>query len=259
MKLIEPHLIELQEAKNLLENPGLAAKITNFLGIPFEKALDSLPKSWNNKIVKITHTAIKKSSEAALFTIKNEPGKATSNRWHKLAVATTGGVGGFFGFTGLAIEIPITTTIMMRSIADIARSQGESVNDVETKLACMEVLALGGKSKADDSTESGYYVTRALMARSMAEAAEFITKKGFVEEGAPILIKFIAKISSRYGIQISEKVAAQAVPVVGAIGGASLNTLFIDHFQDMAKGHFMVRKLERIHGKEYIEKMYNEI
>ena len=250
---------ELRMAKLLLENPGLAARITNFIGMPIEKAFEMLPKNWNEKVVKITHTAIKKSSEAALFTIKDQPGKKTSNRWHKLAVAATGGAGGFFGFAGLAVEIPISTTLMLRSIADIARSQGESLADVETKLECMQVLALGGKSEADDNADSGYYVTRALLTRSMTEAAEFIAKKGFIEEGAPVLVRFFANISSRFGLQISKKVAAQAVPVIGAISGAALNTIFLDHFQDMATGHFIVRKLERIHGKDTIEQLYRQL
>lgn len=253
----EKDMEELRFAKQLLDNPGLAARITNYIGMPIEKGFDMLPKNWNEKVVKITHAAIKKSSEAALFTVKDEPGKKTSNKLHKLAAALTGGVGGFFGFAGLAVEIPISTTLMLRSIADIARSQGESIKSVETKLACMQVLALGGKSEADDSAESGYYVTRALLTKSMAEAAEFIAKKGFIEEGAPVLVRFFAAISSRFGIQISKKVAAQAVPVVGALSGAALNAIFIDHFQDMAKGHFIIRKLERLHGQELIKELYN--
>ncbi|HZJ36620.1 MAG TPA: EcsC family protein [Gillisia sp.] len=250
---------ELQMAKRLLENPGLAARITNYIGMPIEKGFEMLPKNWNEKVVKITHTAIQKSSEAALFTVKDQPGKKTSNGWHKLAVAASGGVGGFFGFAGLAVEIPISTTLMLRSIADIARSQGESISNVDTKLECMQVLALGGESGSDDSTESGYYVTRALLTKSMTEAAEFIAKKGFVEEGAPVLVRFFANISSRFGIQVSEKAAAQAVPIIGAISGAALNTIFIDHFQDMATGHFIVRKLERNYGKEVIEELYRQI
>lgn len=255
-RIPEKDMEELRSAKQLLDNPGLAARITNYIGMPIEKGFEMLPKNWNEKVVKITHTAIKKSSEAALFTVKDEPGKRNSNKMHKLAVAVTGGVGGFFGFAGLAVEIPVSTTLMLRSIADIARSQGESIKSVETKLECMQVLALGGKSDADDSTESGYYVTRALLTKSMAEAAEFIARKGIIEEGAPVLVRFFAAISGRFGIQMSKKVAAQAVPVVGALSGAALNTIFIDHFQDMAKGHFMIRKLERLHGKELIKELY---
>jgi hypothetical protein len=258
-KLTEADRKELQLAKKLLENPGIAIKITNFIGIPIEKGIEKLPKKWSDKIGEITKTALLKASEAAIFTIKNKPGANSSNKWHKVGVAASGGVGGFFGIAALAIELPISTTIMLRSIAEIARSQGESITSTETKLACLEVFALGGKSKSDNSAESGYYAVRALLAKSISEAVEFIAKKGITEEGAPFLIKVIANISQRLGVQITEKVAAQAIPAIGAAGGALINTIFINHFQDMAKGHFIVRKLERAYGKEIIKKLYEEL
>lgn len=250
---------ELQLAKNLLENPGIAVKITSIIGMPVEKGIEKLPKNWSDKIGEVTKMALLKASEAAIFTMKDIPGEESSNKWHKLGVAVSGGVAGFFGIAALAIELPISTTIMLRSIIEIARSQGESITSTETKLACLEVFALGGNSKSDNSAESGYYAVRTLVAKSISEAAEFIAEKGLAEEGAPILVKLIAIISQRFGIQITEKAAAQAIPAIGAAGGAIINTIFIDHFQDMAKGHFIVRKLERTYGKETVKKLYEEL
>ena len=250
---------ELQLAKNLLENPGIAAKITNVIGIPIEKGIEKLPKNWGEKIGEITKTALLRASEVAIFTIKDNPGEESSNKWHKLGVAASGSVGGFFGIAALAIELPISTTIMLRSIAEIARSHGESITSDKTKIACLEVFALGGNSKSDEATESGYYAVRTLLAKSVSETTKFIVEKGLTEEGAPILVKLIANISQRFGIQITEKAAAQAIPAIGAAGGAIINTIFIDHFQDMAKGHFIVRKLERVYGKEIIKNLYEEL
>jgi hypothetical protein len=249
---------ELKLAKSLLENPGMAIKITNMIGFPIEKGIEKLPVKWRDKIGTVTQKALLKASEAAIFTIKDVPGEESSNRWHKLGVAASGGIGGFFGIAALAIELPISTTIMLRSIAEIARSQGESITNIETKLACLEVFALGGKSISDESSESGYYAVRALLAKSVSEAVEFIAEKGLAESGGPIIVRLIAKISQRLGIQISEKVAAQAIPAIGAAGGALINTIFINHFQNMAKGHFIVRKLERAYGKVAIKKAYEE-
>ena len=250
---------ELQVAKNLLENPGVAAKITNFIGTPIEKGLSLLPENWNKNIGDITQTALLKASDAAIFTMKDIPGEASSNIWHKLGVAVSGGVGGFFGISAIAIELPISTSIMLRSIADVARSEGESISTIETKLACLEVFALGGNSASDDGTESGYYAVRAALAKSVADASKFLVSKTLTDNGAPVLIRFIAKIAERFGIQVTEKAAAQAIPAIGAAGGAIINTIFIDHFQDMARGHFIVRRLERKHDKEAIEKLYAEL
>jgi hypothetical protein len=250
---------ELQVAKNLLENPGVAAKVTNFIGSPIEKGLALLPDSWNKNIGEVTQAALLKASQAAIFTMKDIPGEESSNLWHKLGAAVSGGVGGFFGIAAISIELPISTSIMLRSIADIARSEGESISAMETKLACLEVFALGGNSKSDDGTESGYYAVRATLAQSIAAASEFIATNRLADEGAPLLLKFIATVAQRFGIQVTEKAAAQAIPAIGAAGGAIINTIFIDHFQDMARGHFIMRKLERKHGKELIERMYYEL
>ena len=69
----------------------------------------------------------------------------------------------------------------------------------------------------------------------------------------------IVKIAERFSVQVSEKAAAQAIPAIGAAGGAIINTLFIDHFQDMARGHFIVRRLERKYGKEIVEETYKAV
>ena len=93
----------------------------------------------------------------------------------------------------------------------------------------------------------------------MTEAARFIAERGIVEEGAPILIRFIAQIASRFGVVVTQKLAAQTLPIVGALGGAAVNYAFIDHFQDVARGHFSIRRLERAYGKEIVRAQYERI
>ena len=259
MNISELHEKELLVAKSLLENSGLAAKITNLIGTPVEKGLNLLPDDWSKNIAKVTEKSLIKASDAAIFTMKDIPGEASSNIWHKLGVAVSGGVSGFFGLAAIAVELPISTSIMLRSIADIARSEGESITTPETQMACLEVFALGGPSDLDDGSESGYFAIRAALAKSVAEAAEFILKKGITDEAAPILIKLIAKIAEKFGVQVTQKAAAQAVSAIGAAGGAIINTLFIDHFQDMARGHFIVRKLERVYGYDVVKDAYDAL
>ncbi len=259
MTLQEQDINDLKKAKALLENRGLASKITNFLGTPIEKGFSLLPENWNQKIGELTRTALSKAVKAAVLTMKESPGEESSNIWHKLAVATTGGIGGLFGLPALSIELPISTTIMLRSIADIARSEDENIHKIETQIACIEVFALGGPSMGDDASESGYLAVRATLAQTISKAAEYIAKRGLSEEGAPALVRLISQIAQRFSIQVSEKAAAQAVPAIGAAGGAIVNTLFIDHFQDMARGHFIIRRLERKYGKDIVEETYKSV
>jgi hypothetical protein len=81
-------------------------------------------------------------------------------------------------------------------------------------------------------------------------------EKGIAEEGAPVLVRLIGTIASRFGVTVSQKAAASAVPVIGAAGGALINSIFMDHFQNMARGHFIIRSLERKYGTKIIQLQY---
>ncbi|MGP1679094.1 MAG: EcsC family protein [Burkholderiales bacterium] len=259
MTLSSAEIEDLRMAKRLLETPGLAAKISNYVGAPLEKGFALLPKKWNALVNEATRKSIATALEVALWTMDHRRAQAPSNWWHKLAVGTTGAAGGAFGLPALTIELPLTTTIMLRSIADIARSQGERLNTPEARLQCVQVLALGGGSRSDDGSETGYFAARAAMAKAVSDAVQHLAKSGLSQKGAPAMVRLIALIASRFSIVVSEKAAAQAVPVLGAFGGAVINTLFIDHFQDMGKGHFIVRRLERAHGAAEVQRIYQEL
>ena len=252
----------LHDAKQILENPGFAARVIGTLGKPIEEGVKRLPEGFSNKVFEITKDALDTALRTALFTMGGSIGQEAPNLAHKFSVALTGGVGGWFGVPGLAIELPISTTIMMRAIATIAREHGEDTSSNEARMACLEVFALGGKSESDDGTETGYYAVRYSMAKLVPEAADFVTKQGLAAASkgdAPILVRLITKVAERFSIQITEKSAAQAIPVVGAAAGAMINIVFIDHFQNMAKGHFVVRKLERKYGQEVVKEKYDSL
>jgi EcsC protein family len=248
---------QLRAAKQLLESPGLAAKISSFVGSPIEKGFELLPKQWSTVVNDATRKAIETSLSVALWTMDDSQHEAPSNWWHKLAAGASGAAGGAFGLAALSVELPVSTTIMLRSIADIARSEGENLKLADARLECAQVLALGGKSKSDDGTEIGYFAARAAMAKAVSEAAAHFAAQGVTQHGAPAVVRLITQIAARFSIVVSEKAAAQAVPVVGAIGGAVINTLFIDHFQDMARGHFIIRRLERTYGVDEVKRLYD--
>lgn len=257
--LAKRDLDELARAKALLENPGLAARLSDVLGTPIEKGMRRLPANWQDKVQAATRTALQKALGVALKTMDAQPREAPANRLHKAMVAASGAGGGAFGLAALAIELPVSTTLMLRSIADIARSKGEDLSSIESRLACLEVFALGGRSPGDDASESGYFLVRAALAKAVSEAAEYVAERGLARESAPALVRLISVISARFGVVVSEKAAAIAVPVLGAAGGAAINVLFMDHFQKMAEGHFTVRKLERRHGAAAVEAAYRRL
>jgi hypothetical protein len=249
----------LRHARNLLEQPGLATRLTGLIGMPLERAMELLPAQWSKAVTVATEKSLETALKAAVKTLGDQHRGSSSEFLHRVAVATTGAGGGAFGLAGLPVELPLSTTLMLRSIADIARSEGETLESLEARMACLEVFALGGRTSADDASESAYFLVRAALARAVADAAKFIAERGIVQEGAPVLVRLIAQVAARFGVVVTEKVAAQAVPLLGAAAGGAINVLFMNHFQQVARGHFIVRRLERAYSPEFIRAEYERL
>ncbi len=255
----EADLNDLRTAKTKLEYPSLTAKIADLVGEPIEASFRYLPKNWNKKVGEITQLALLKGLEFSIFTM-GKPETRESQDWlHKLLVVGSGATGGAIGLASMAVELPFSTCVILRSIADIARSEGHNIALLEVRLECLGVLALGGKSSKDDAAESAYWVVRGALAKSVSEAASYIAERGLTEEGSPILIKLITKIASRFSVVLTEEVAAKAIPVLGAVSGGAINYLFMNHFQEMARGHFVVKRLEKKYGMKSVEKTYKTL
>jgi hypothetical protein len=246
----------LKDAARRLESRNFAVVLASKVGVPIEALLHMLPKKAQAQI----GTAVEKSLQAclrvAIHAGKNDTTSARSKMTHTAMTAVTGAVGGFFGLAGLAVELPVTTTIMLHSIAAIARSHGEDLSDPESALACMEVLALSPEGVRGRPADGAYYATRAALAQTIREAAVHITQRGMAGEGGPAVLSFLAKIAARFGVEVSDKVAAELIPVIGAVGGMGLNVLFSHHFQSLAEGHFTVRRLERKYGADAVKRAY---
>jgi len=251
---IEDELV-LLNAKMKMEDVGWAMQGLNKVGNVIEGKLALLPKKqqkWLQDLsYKVLHTVVKSN----LFSMKNVRSKATPwNRTYKALVTSSGALGGAFGATAFTVDLGVTTKLMMRSIMDIARNQGEDLNELDTQLACLQVFALGGKSKHDNSLETGYYASRIAMTSALKGGTKALST--LVAGTSHPLLAALAVIASRFSVQVSEKFVAQAVPILGAAGGASINLAFMTHFQRMAQAHFAIRRLERVYGAEVVKEAY---
>ena len=259
MSLGRRELRDLERARALLEHPSFAARLVNVLGAPVEKGMERLPPALTARVQEATHVALERALDTAVRGLDRDPRRGPANLFHRAATGLSGAAGGAFGVGALLVELPVTTTLMLRSIADIARSQGEDLDELDVRLACLSVFALGGRSEADDATETGYFAVRAVLAQQVREAARVLTTRGLAEREAPALARLIAAVASRFGIVVSEKAAAQLVPVIGSVSGAAVNVVFTEHFQKIATGHFTVRRLERLHGAEAVREAYESL
>ena len=107
--------------------------------------------------------------------------------------------------------------------------------------------------------KTGYFAVRALLAKSVTEAASYLASRGTTLEVAPALVRFVAQIGTHFGVAVSQKLVAQSVPLIGAAGGAAINYAFADHFQTIARGHFTILRLERRYGACMIRAEYERI
>lgn len=254
--------IVLQTAKQKMEEIGWAMKGLNKMGNLIESRIQLLPHKQQKWLQQISYNVLHTVVKTNLVSMKNTKSNTMPlNMVYKALVTSSGALGGALGVTAFAVDLTIATKLMMRSIMDIARSEGEDLNELDTQLACLQVFALGGKSKHDDSLDTGYYATKVAMSSTVKGATKMSSKalasvlKG---TGNPIL-RLVAVVASRFSVQVSEKFVAQAVPVIGALGGASINLAFIQHFQNMAHAHFSIRRLERKYGEVLVREKYEGI
>ncbi len=249
-------LEKLEAAYYTLEHPSLAVRLSNVVGTPIEIAYHLLPKKWYRRIHHAAEKGISKALRTAVSTMRRDHELSAHEAYFKVLAAGSGGAGGFFGLPGLLLELPVTTTLMLRGIAEIARDEGEDVFDPETQLACVECFALGGKTEMDDAADTGYYGVRLALSAYMTAAMADVAAHGFTADSGPIVMKLINAIASRFGIAISQRAAVQLMPIVGAVSGGALNAIFMHHFQHLARAHFTVRRLERKYGEEFVRVQY---
>ncbi len=253
-------LAALRDARRVLENPGLAIALANAVGRPVEWALERLPERAAKIVSTSTRAALDRALGVALSTLDARAERAPNDWRHRAAAWASGAAGGALGLVGLPLELPLSTTLMLRSIAENARAQGEDLGAPEARLNCLLVFALGGRARSDDAAETGYFAVRVAFARTVAEAAEYlagaVASKQVAERAAPVLVRLVTKIAARFGVAVQQKLLAQLVPVIGAAGGALVNEVFMRHFQETARGHFTVRRLERKYGAEDVRRAY---
>jgi hypothetical protein len=73
----------------------------------------------------------------------------------------------------------------------------------------------------------------------------------------PALQKLIATLAPKIAAGLSQKLAAQAVPVLGALSGAAVNAAFLSHYRELARIRFRLLRLAQEHGAERVVARFN--
>ena len=187
----------------------------------------------------VVEAALRQAFNVAVLRLGGDGQAEQSRKLARPLVVMSGVVGGFLGLGGFVPDAAVTTLAIMREIARIAQEEGESLDDPDTREACLQVFAFAPAGRGDLGEEG----------RREPETSYFTAR--LMLTGRPLTI-LLADVAARFGVTLSQKFALQAIPLVGAVSGATLNNAFLSHYRGLARAHFTVRRLERMFGEEAV-------
>ncbi len=223
----EAQLAALANRYKGASGPGM--QLVGVLGGQAEGLLDRLPVPVRDGLNKATMQALELSFSAAQASRGRLP---ETGHWLTRAVTmATGAAGGFGGMPTALAELPVTTTVILRAIQGIAVEYGFDPTHPDTRADCLRVFAAAGPLEADDGTDLSFLTLRT-------------TVTGATVQG------LIARVAPRLATTMGQKLAAQTVPVLGAVSGAAINYAFTSYFQEIAHVQFGLRKLAEEGGHD---------
>ena len=207
---------------------GPVMRLVNRLGGTLENQLSALPDSFRNQIERLTAQAL----EASYGLAARAPD--LGERGPMMAAVAAGAAGGAGGLATAVAELPVTVTLFLNTIRAAARDAGLDPNEDWVRAECLQVFAVGSPLADDDGVNTSFIASRLALSGSAVQ-------------------NLIKTIAPKLAAVLGQKLAAQAVPVLGAVSGAALNAAFLSYYREVARVRFELVKLGQIHGAEVVE------
>ncbi|MFB2532976.1 EcsC family protein [Paracoccus sp. p4-l81] len=201
---------------------GLGMDILAYVGGSAETLLARLPGPVRDRLDDTVRAALH-GALAAAGTVA-PPRGGFADGVNRAVVSAIGAAGGAVGIAGAMAELPVTITVLLRTILGIAAEHGLDPADPATRAEALRVFASAGPMADDDGTDLGLLAARLTVTGHSLQA-------------------LIARIAPRLAAVIGQKLAAQSAPVLGAVAGASINYSFTRYYQQMARVHFGLLRL----------------
>jgi len=201
---------------------GLGVQLLTLVGGKAEQLLDRLPGPVKGKLEGATETALKLAMRAANSSRTKLPDQSD---WINTGFSTAmGAAGGFGGLPSALVELPVTTTVLLRIIQGVAAENGFDPSAESVQFDCIRVFAAAGPLAEDDGADLGFLTLR-------------VTLTG----GA--MQRLIATVAPRLAAVLGQKLATQTIPVLGAVAGATINYVYSGYYREIAHVHFGLRRL----------------
>lgn len=212
---------------------GPVIRLVNRLGGAFEAQLSALPESVRGQIERVIAQALEASYGVAARTPDLGP------RGPMAAVIASGAAGGAGGLPTAVAELPVTVTLFLNAIRAEARAAGFDPNEDWVRAECLRVFSAGSPLTQDDGVNTSFIGSRLALTGSAVR-------------------NLIATIAPKLAAVLGQKLAAQAIPVLGAVSGATLNAAYLAFYREVARVRFALLKLAEVHGTEAVEAEFRQ-
>ncbi len=209
---------------------GPFVKLVNRLGGGLEGQMSRLPASVRAELERAVSQALQKAHGLAAM---GRRAPDLGPRGATYAAMASGAIGGAAGLAGSLVELPVTITVMLHAIRSEAVAAGYDPEDPKIRLACIEVFSAGSPLRGDDGVNTAFLSARLAMTGGTLQ-------------------KVLAVVVPRLAVVFGQKLAAQAVPVMGALTGAALNAAFLTYYREIARIRFRLLRLSEVHGAEQV-------
>lgn len=221
---IDQELVRLAETYKRTQGPGL--RFLSFVGAQADQLLTQLPDPVRRNL----DTATEQALMLAVRQSGSEPSRSgrrllpqISPRGERLVSAALGAVGGAGGVAGTLAELPLTTAFLLRTIQAEAARMGFDPANESVQFDSIRLFAAPGPF-APQGGDTGLLAARLGLSTGGVKA-------------------LVSQVAPKLGVALGQKLAAQAVPVLGGAAGASCNYLYAGYYQNVAKIHYSLRRL----------------
>jgi hypothetical protein len=214
-------------AQAYLRANGPVMALVNRIGGGVEAQMARLPQGVRQQI---EATVIVALTAAHGLAGRAEEGPEIGPGAANWAAIATGAAGGLIGSI---VELPLTITVFLHAIRAEAIRAGFDPDEAGVRAACLEVFAAGAPLQEDDGINSGFVSAR-------------LTLTG------PALQKLIARVAPSLAVRLGQKLAAQSVPILGALSGAAVNAAFLRYYREVARIRFALMRLAEHSGGEAV-------
>jgi hypothetical protein len=169
---------------------------------------------------------------------------ADIRRWALGYAVTGGGAAGAFGAIGLAIDVPATIALALRTVRLTGLAYGFGGDSEGERIYILDVLQVAGANSVEDRNAAIAKLEEGREALGADDWQKIVRLTG----QSPGSVAAVHKVAATLGVNLSTRKVAQVMPFVGAAVGAGVNAAFQNDVAAAARFAYRARWLEMNEG-----------